>query len=244
MSGVGKWPGAVEDLVRFLNIARTAPGAPLSSTGSLPGSKEFTFFDWDLEQLPLTHGIVAIPKPGVVMAFHGEAATREAAMFCAFHLRRELERHPEIRAFLASPEAQFEPMRYAPVDVFISYSSSDAALASELRAQLEAADLSTFMAEKSLQIGSRWEPSIRSALRNSKVLALLMTPNSVSSPWVLFEAGAAWALEIPIAVAASYVALGQLPAALPAYQGRPFETQEQRRTFVADVTALTLAQGT
>ena len=52
--------------------------------------------------------------------------------------------------------------------------------------------LTCYMAGKSLTGGELWQEDIRNALLNSRELILLLTPNSMKSPWVMIEAGAAW----------------------------------------------------
>jgi hypothetical protein len=83
-------------------------------------------------------------------------------------------------------------------DVFISYSISNAAEASELEATLNKSGLTCFLAEKSVLPGEVFDERIRDALLESKVVCFLATPDSLGSEWVVTEWGAAWALAKPL----------------------------------------------
>ena len=90
-------------------------------------------------------------------------------------------------------------------DIFISYSHLDNQLAKSLYSKFNAAGLRCFLAEKDIAAAERWENRIRDALRASQRILLIITPNSKNSPWVLTEAGAAWALGKPLVPALAYV---------------------------------------
>ena len=46
--------------------------------------------------------------------------------------------------------------------------------------------------EWSLQPGDLWESKIRKELKNSKMILVLLSKDSITRPWINFEAGAAW----------------------------------------------------
>lgn len=72
----------------------------------------------------------------------------------------------------------------SPEFVFISYAAGDAAIADELRADLEKRGLRCFKAEKEIQIETEWQDSGRAALIGSKRILVLPTPRSINGPWV------------------------------------------------------------
>lgn len=79
-------------------------------------------------------------------------------------------------------------------DVFISYASPDENLASQIKEAVEKAGGKAFLAPKDLTPGEDFADEIRTALRTSRELWLLVSPASLKSDWVLSEWGAAWAL--------------------------------------------------
>ena len=121
-------------------------------------------------------------------------------------------------------------------DVFISYAAGDSPIADELRNDLEKNGLKCFMAEKDIQVATEWQESIRTALVGSKRVLVLLTPRSISRPWVLMETGAAWALGKALIPALSHVAAKELLDPLRRYQARVIETTAQRQALVNELT--------
>ena len=121
-------------------------------------------------------------------------------------------------------------------DLFISYATGDSAIADELRNDLETHGLKCFMAEKDIQVATEWQDSIRAALIGSKRILVLLTPRSVSRPWVLMETGAAWALGKPLIPALSHVATNELLDPVRRYQARVIETTAQRQSLVNELS--------
>lgn len=240
---MAKIPGTLENMLAVFVHGRTATTPvgvtnPMANLPELPAPADFTYIDWNLDEMAPSTGIVAVPSPGVVIASFGlkpdEAGFFEQIVRIKFHLQQD----PSVLSFLASPESRFIPQRFSTYDFFISYSSDDADLANELHSELLRRGATVFLAEKSIQVGAHWESELVSALRQCKVVVLLLTPNSRSSDWVIFEAGAAWGLEIPLAIARSYVSQTEMPAALGSRQAMPFETSLQRNDFVQSACAL------
>jgi hypothetical protein len=86
-------------------------------------------------------------------------------------------------------------------DVFLSYSSHNSTEARTVSDAIIGSGKRVFLAEKSIQPGHDFEDAIRKALRGSREVWLLVSPQSMKSEWVTTEWGAAWALEkkiIPI----------------------------------------------
>lgn len=120
-------------------------------------------------------------------------------------------------------------------DVFVSYAVGDSAVANELRDDLERNGLRCFMAEKDIHVAAEWQDSIRAALVGSKQILVLLTPRSISRPWVLMEIGAAWVLEKALIPALSHVAVDELLDPIRRYQARVIETTAQRRVLVDEL---------
>ena len=72
-------------------------------------------------------------------------------------------------------------------EVFISYSTIDAAQAETVRNVLEKNGLSCWMAPRDIPGGSNYTKEIPIAIRNCKVFVLILSDNAQSSHWVLKE---------------------------------------------------------
>lgn len=77
--------------------------------------------------------------------------------------------------------------------VFISYASADREVAHRFRGIIEALGYDVWMYERSIKPTEEWLPSVESGLRGTDWLVVLVSRNSVKSPWVAQEAE--WALE-------------------------------------------------
>lgn len=103
--------------------------------------------------------------------------------------------------------------------VFISYSVQDRPWVAEFTKALREAGIAAYFDIAELQPGEPWQERLESALKRSRTLILILTPTSVSSPWTLFELGAAIGDNkriIPIAV--GDIDPDQLPWAIRRYQ--------------------------
>lgn len=72
-------------------------------------------------------------------------------------------------------------------DVFISYSSHDTAVASRLRERVEAKGIRCWMAPRDIPLGAVWSAEIMGALRDCRVMLLLLSRSSNKSDYVLRE---------------------------------------------------------
>jgi hypothetical protein len=79
-----------------------------------------------------------------------------------------------------------------PYQIFVSHATPDKWLALILCEKLEAAGASTFRDDRDIDGGDDIPERIRSEIKRSRELVVLLTPNSVNRPWVLLEVGAAW----------------------------------------------------
>jgi hypothetical protein len=80
------------------------------------------------------------------------------------------------------------------LDVFLSHSNADSQNAKRLHSRLTRHGFSAYLAKRALRGGDTFSDEIRAALRRSRELWVLVTPESLKSEWVLTEWGAAWAL--------------------------------------------------
>jgi hypothetical protein len=76
-------------------------------------------------------------------------------------------------------------------DVFLSYAAKDRAWAEQFAQSLQQAGVMTFFDIHDLAPGARWQDLMQDALRESSVLVVLLSANSIRSPWTFFEVGAA-----------------------------------------------------
>ena len=76
--------------------------------------------------------------------------------------------------------------------VFVSHATSDKWLAVTLCEKIEATGASTFRDDRDIDGGDDIPEEIRSQIKQSRELVVLLTPDSVDRPWVLLEVGAAW----------------------------------------------------
>jgi hypothetical protein len=158
----------------------------------------------------------------VSTGFFGKNLAEAAERFVA----RGLQEH-----FLSSPQHE----------VFVSYSAKDRRTARELTELFESKGLTCFLAEKSITAGSRWKEGIRKALLDSRIAVIILTPNSVTSTWVLCEASACWALGKPMAPAVLYTDLAELPEIITEYQCRTLETAIDKEEFADEIAAFCAA---
>ncbi len=107
-------------------------------------------------------------------------------------------------------------------DIFLSYSTLDKDQAREADKTWTEQGLEVFMAEKGIQPGALWKDNLRKALKNSKSLCILASPNSLDSDWVSSELGGAWFLELKIIPILFQCSVKDLPEMLSDYQAVNF----------------------
>jgi hypothetical protein len=83
-----------------------------------------------------------------------------------------------------------KPKKY---DVFLSYSRKNHPWVQEFVSALRNAGVKAWFDVQDIAPGDRWEDQVQDALRQSTTLVVILTPDSVSSPWTFFELGAALA---------------------------------------------------
>jgi hypothetical protein len=80
----------------------------------------------------------------------------------------------------------------AAYQVFVSHATADKWLATTLCEKIEATGATTFRDDRDIDGGDNIPEKIRVAIKKSKELLVLLTPNSVNREWVKVEVGAAW----------------------------------------------------
>jgi hypothetical protein len=77
------------------------------------------------------------------------------------------------------------------LSIFMSYSQKDSEVALGLAQVLRKKGLSIWIASESIRPGAKWIEEIERGLREADVFLLLISPDSLSSPWANVETGAA-----------------------------------------------------
>ena|SRR6266568_5699825 len=123
-------------------------------------------------------------------------------------------------------------------DVFLSYSTKDSAWASEFADALSQAGLHGWFDVAALPPGERRQEKIQAALRASKTLVLILSPQSVESPWTFFQLGAALADQKRIIpVVTGDVELTKMPMLLRQFQFLKESSPRQAGIRVAEAIA-------
>src|SRR3954468_15396820 len=97
--------------------------------------------------------------------------------------------------------------------VFVSHATADKWLATVLCEKIEAAGASTFRDDRDIDGGDDIPDRLRTEIKRSRELVVLLTPHSVNRPWVLLEVGAAWGCskEIRITPILCHVEIDAIP---------------------------------
>jgi hypothetical protein len=82
--------------------------------------------------------------------------------------------------------------------IFISYARSDYPHAHKLVESLKHDEVRGWMDSADISAGSATASGVRSALRGSKAMVVLVSPASLGDRWVNFELGAGVAQDLPI----------------------------------------------
>src|SRR5882724_7994637 len=79
-----------------------------------------------------------------------------------------------------------------PYQIFVSHATADKWLATTICEKIEATGASTFRDDRDIDGGDDIPERIRTEIKRSRELVVLLTPASVNRPWILLEVGAAW----------------------------------------------------
>jgi hypothetical protein len=75
--------------------------------------------------------------------------------------------------------------------IFIAYASEDRPWVEQFASALREAGVDPWFDVADLAPGEPFQDQLEAALRASRTLVLILTPNSIDNPWTLFELGAA-----------------------------------------------------
>jgi hypothetical protein len=92
-------------------------------------------------------------------------------------------------------QAKKKPQRRQPANqhiIFVSHATADKWIAKRICEAIETTGAATFRDDRDIEGGDSIPDSIRAQLLQATELLVLLTPNSVSRPWVLLEIGAFW----------------------------------------------------
>ena len=98
--------------------------------------------------------------------------------------------------------------------IFISHSSHDKWVAKQISNILENAGHTTFLDEKDIKTGDSIDKALRTHLKDSDELLILLTPASLKSQWVFIELGGAKVLDLPVIPILFHVGANEIPDAL------------------------------
>jgi hypothetical protein len=198
------------------------PGVRGDPVGAHWQPADFQLYDWSGRALPSDVQAGEVPVPGIVIAVVPEAkagrtlARSKGVDHWLFRqtLMRDETSLDRLARFLASPDAAVVPSPLKEIDVFVSYSFQDGALAASVVGNLESRGLQVFLAESSLSSTRQWREQIRDAVRSSRTAVLLITASSARSAWVMAEAGALGAQGVPTVVLLDGIEPGEMPGPL------------------------------
>jgi hypothetical protein len=111
-------------------------------------------------------------------------------------------------------------------DIFISHIHEEAIPARGLRRYLGHSELDSFLSSENWQImlGERWFDKVLRELENAKIVILMLSPASVTRPWISFEAGWAWSKnKVTIPACYAGLKLGEMPRPYSELQGVDLE---------------------
>jgi hypothetical protein len=104
-------------------------------------------------------------------------------------------------------------------DVFLSYSSKDRPWVLEFTSALRKAGVTAWFDVEDLDPGEHWQEKLQEALRQSSILVVILTENSINNQWMFFELGAAVAGgKTIIPVLAEDMDINRVPLSLTRFQ--------------------------
>lgn len=204
---------------------------------------DYNMYDWHLQRIPRNATVGEIPRPGVFFALREVPATGklpiEVPIETGLTAYKEFIASEDqvLSAFLSSTDAYFEPRRLRQ-DVFISYSAVDEAVAHELKRCLEEQDLTVFLSSDNIPAGAKWRDELHEAMRNSRVVLVILTRNSLTSQWVLFEISASKALGNPMLAACVDIDSSEASTVVSKKQCRSIQSILERDKFVQEIVGL------
>jgi hypothetical protein len=128
--------------------------------------------------------------------------------------------------------------------VFISHITEEKEIALALKKLIEKTymgmiDVFVSTDPTSIKPGRKWLDTITASLKSCKIEIILASPESVTRPWINFEAGAGWIRDIPvIPVCHSGMIPSKLPPPLSALQSAIASDETSMNTVFPELTAV------
>ena len=122
--------------------------------------------------------------------------------------------------------------------IFFSHSSKDRDLILPIKnklAEITSGTMGIFMSSdgQSIPLGRNWVSKIEEGLKNAQIMFIFVTPNSIISDWIYFEAGYAYSKEIEVIPVGIGVHIGELKAPLNLLQGFDVSSHESLNNFIS-----------
>jgi len=111
--------------------------------------------------------------------------------------------------------------------VFVSHATGDKWLATTFCEKIEAAGALTFRDDRDIMGGDDIPEEIRTQIKQSRELVVLLTPESANRPWVLLEVGAAWGWNKRIVPILCHVTVDAIPGIIKSKKGFQLNEFEQ-----------------
>ncbi len=123
--------------------------------------------------------------------------------------------------------------------VFIGHSSKDERMVRKLKEVLtkkvgDTLDIFVSSDGQSIPFGRNWVHEIEEALKNSKIMFVLLSPNSIHSNWIYFEAGFAYSKDIKvIPIGVLGIDLSQIPPPMSLLQSFNINSVESLNNLIS-----------
>jgi hypothetical protein len=126
---------------------------------------------------------------------------------------------------------------YKPA-IFFSHSSKDKNIILTLKNKIDKITggvLDIFMSSdgQSIPLGSNWVHKIEEGLNNAKIMFVFVTPNSIASEWIYFEAGFAYSKDIEVIPVGVGIDITLLKAPLNLLQGFNVNSADSLNNFIS-----------
>lgn len=122
--------------------------------------------------------------------------------------------------------------------IFFSHSSVDRDLILPIKDKIidiTAKTMEIFMSSdgQSIPLGRNWVSKIEEGLENAQIMFIFVTPNSIKSDWIFFEAGYAYSKGIEVIPVGMGINVGELNAPLNLLQGFNISSHDSLNNFIS-----------
>ena len=121
--------------------------------------------------------------------------------------------------------------------IFFSHSSKDSTIIMPIKnkiTEITGKTLNIFMSSdgQSIPFGNNWVHKIEEGLNNAQIMFVFITPNSVDSAWIYFEAGYAYSKSIEVIPVGIDINIGELKPPLNLLQGFNVTSTDSLNKFI------------